>query len=100
MSDTTEPFAVEATGEVYQVRPEDDEGASRICVYSNGRLRFSLPGDTPHDQVVKLVQVYALGFADGRTARSAAVEDHIRGRLGLAARRLGQAVGRLKAGAQ
>ncbi len=100
MPDTTEPFEVEVTGEIYHIVYEEDEGTLRICVYSNGQLRFSLPRDTPDDQVRKFIQVYALGFVDGQAARPTPVEDHIRGRLNLAARRLGQAIGKLKAGAQ
>ena len=46
------------------------------------------------------LQVYALGFGDGQSARSAAVEDRIQGRLNLAGTRLGHAIGKLKAGAQ
>ncbi len=100
MPDTTGPFELEVTGEIYQVVNEEDEGRLRTCVYSRGQLRFSLPDSTPHDEIRKFVQVYALGFADGQTARSTAVEDQIRGRLNLTARRLGQAVGKLKASAQ
>jgi hypothetical protein len=100
MPDTTDPYEVEMSGEVYRVVHEEDEGAARACIYSRGHLRFSLPVDTPNDQVRKFIQVYALGFTDGHSARSAAVQAHIRGRLNLAAQRLGQAMGKLKAGAQ
>jgi hypothetical protein len=99
MPDPTAPYEVAATGETYRIVGEDHEGVARIAVYSRGQLRFTLPGDTPSEQVRTFVQVYALGFADGRSARSTAVEDHIRGRLNLAAQRLGQVVGKLKAGA-
>jgi hypothetical protein len=93
-----DPYEVAATGETYRVVRQEDDGVARIGVYSRGQLRFSLPGCTRDAEVRTFVQVYALGFADGQGARSAAVEDHIRGRLNLAARRLGQAVGKLKAG--
>src|SRR3954463_9371419 len=72
----------------------------RICVHSGGQFRFSLPGDTPDEQVSKFIQVYALGIVDGQSARATTVEGHIQGRLNLAARRLGQAIGKLKAGSQ
>lgn len=98
MSETVEQYDVAVTGEVYQVVREEEEGAWRICVFSRGRLRFSLPDGTPHEQVRTFVQVYAIGLADGQSARSAAVEYHIRGRLGRAAQRLGRAVGSWKAG--
>jgi hypothetical protein len=97
MARTTEPYEVTVTGEIYRVAHEDDEGTTRIVIYSRGRLRFSLQGGTPPEQVQKFIQVYALGFVDGQNARSTAVEDHVRGRLNLAARRLGQAFGKLKA---
>ena len=81
------------TGEVYQIaRMTTDEGL-RIAVYNKDQLRFSLPADTSYEQVRKYIQVYALGFADGQSARP----DHIRERLTVAAQRLGRAVGKLKA---
>jgi hypothetical protein len=98
MAETTEPYEVEVTGEIYRVVHEDNAGVRRICVHSGGQFRFSLPGDTPDEQVRTFIQVYALGLVDGQSARSTPVEDHIRGRLNLAARRLGQAIGKLKAG--
>ncbi len=97
MPETAEPYDVTVTGEIYQVVRTEDEGAMRICIYNRGALRFSLPVDTQHELVQKFIQVYALGFTDRQTARSAAVEGHIRGRLNLAARRLGEAVGKLRA---
>ena len=100
MAETTEPYEVTVTGEIYQVMHEDGDGGMRTCVYSGGQFRFSLPDDTPYEQVRKFIQVYTLGFIDGQSARSTAVEDHIRGRLALTASRLGQAIGKLKAGAQ
>jgi hypothetical protein len=99
MAETTEPYEVAVTGEIYRVVHEDAEGGRRICVHSGGQFRFSLPGDTSSEQVRTFIQVYALGFIDGQSARSTAVENQIRGRLNLAARRLGQAIGKLKAGA-
>ena len=100
MAETTEPYEVALRGELYRVLHEDDEGVMRIRVHSGGQFRFSLPGDTPDEQVRTYIQVYALGFVDGQSARSTTVEDHIRGRLNVAARRLGQAIGKLKAGSQ
>jgi len=100
MAETTEPYEVEVTGSIYRVVHEDNERVRRICVHSGGQFRFSLPGDTPDEQVRTFIQVYALGFIDGQSARATPVEDQIRGRLNLAARRLGQAVGKLKAGSQ
>src|SRR5215210_2152243 len=98
MAETTEPYEVAVTGQIYRVVHEDNEGVRRICVHSGGQFRFSLPGDTPDEQVRTFIQVYALGIVDGQSARSTPVEDHIQGRLNLAARRLGQAIGKLKAG--
>ena len=98
MAETTEPYDVEATGSVFRVVHEDNEGVRRICVHSGGQFRFSLSGDTPDEQVRTFIQVYALGIVDGQSVRSPTVEDHIRGRLNLAARRLGQAIGKLRAG--
>ena len=100
MAETTEPYEVEVTGSIYRVVHENNEGVKRICVHSGGQFRFSVPGNTPEGQVRLFIQVYALGLVDGQSARSTTVEDHIRGRLNLAARRLGQAIGKLKAGAQ
>jgi hypothetical protein len=100
MAETTEPYEVEVTGSIYRVVHEDNERVRRICVHSGGQFRFSLPGDTPDEQVSKFIQVYALGLVDGQSARSTPVEGHIQGRLNLAARRLGQAIGKLKAGSQ
>ena len=100
MPETTEPYEVAVTGETYRVVHEHHEGAMRICVHSGGQFRFSLPWGTPDEQVRSIIHVYALGFVDGRRTRSTTVEDHIRGRLNLAARRLGQAIGKLKAGSQ
>ncbi len=100
MAEMTESYEVALTGEIYRVVHEDNAGVRRICVHSGGQFRFSLPGDTPDEHVRTFIQVYALGIVDGQSARSSAVEDHIQGRLNLAARRLGQAIGKLKAGAQ
>src|SRR5215204_5939696 len=100
MAETTEPFEVAVTGETYRVVPENNAGRMRICVHSGGQFRFSLPGDTPDEQARTFIQVCALGLVDGQSARSTPVEDHIRGRLNLAARRLGQAIGKLKARSQ
>ena len=100
MAETTEPYEVAVTGEIYQVVHEEHEAGMRICVHSGGQFRFSLPGDTPDEQVSKFIQVYALGIVDGQSARATTVEGHIQGRLNLAARRLGQAIGKLKAGSQ
>ena len=99
MAETTGPYEVTVTGQIYRVVPENNAGVRRICVHSSGQFRFSLPGDTLDEQVRMFIQVYALGLVDGQSARSTTVEDHIRGRLNLAARRLGQAIGKLKAGA-
>jgi len=98
MAETTEPYEVAVTGEIYRVVHEEHEAGMRICVHSGGQFRFSLPGDTPDEQVRTFIQTYALGFVDGQSARSVTVEDQIRGRLNRAARRLSQAVGKLKAG--
>ena len=100
MAETTEPYEVAVTGEIYRVVQEGNEGVVRICVHSGGQFRFSLPADTPDQQVRSFIHVYALGFFDGQSARSTALENNIRGRLTFAARRLGQAVGKLKAGSQ
>ena len=100
MAETTEPYEVEVTGSIYRVVHEDNERVRRICVHSGGQFRFSLPGDTPNEQVRTFIQVYALGLVDGQSARSTTMQDHIQGRLNLAARRLGQALGKLKAGSQ
>ena len=100
MAETTEPYEVAVTGETYRVVQEGNEGVVRVCVHSGGQFRFSLPGNTPDEQVRMFIQVYALGFIDGRSARSTAVEDKIRGRLNVAATRLGQAIGKLKAGSK
>lgn len=99
MPETHAPYDVTATGETYRVVREELEGEVRVGVSSRGRLRFSLPGGTPEDEDRTFVQVYALGFADGQSARAAAVEDHVRDRLTLAAARLGRAIGHLKSGA-
>jgi len=96
MPERSEPYEVAVTGETYRVVHEHDEAATRICVHSGGQFRFSLPGSTPDEQVRTFIHVYALGY--GQSARSTAVEDRIRGRLNLAARRLGQAIGKLKTG--
>ena len=100
MAETTEPYEVEVTGSTYRVVREDNAEVRRICVHSGGQFRFSLPGDIPDEQVRTFIQVYALGLVDGQSARSSTAEDHIRGRLNLAARRLGQATGKLKAGSR
>jgi len=89
MAETTEPYEVAVTGEIYRVVHEEHEGGMRICVHSSGQFRFSLPGDTPDEQVRRFIHTYALGFVDGQSARSTTVEDQIRGRLNRAARRLG-----------
>ncbi len=98
MTGPIEPYEITVTGEIYQIVREPEEGVMRICVYSRGRSRFSLPESTPDEEIRKFIQVYALGFADGQSARATAVEDHIRERLSSAAQRLGHAVGKLKAG--
>src|SRR5215210_2272720 len=100
MAETTEPYEVEVTGSIYRVVHEDNQGVRRICVHSGGQFRFSLPGDTPEGQVRTYIQVYALGLVDGQSAQSTTMQDHIQGRLNLTARRLGQAIGKLKAGSQ
>jgi len=100
MAETTEPYEVEVTGSTYRVVHEDNAGVRRICVHSGGQFRFSLPGGTPDEQVRTFIQVYALGLIDGQSAQSTPVEDQIRRRLNFAARRLGQAIGKLKAGSK
>ena len=97
MPETSERDEVVVTGEVYQIAQETTDEGLRIAVYNKDQLRFSLPADTPYEQVRKYIQVYALGFADGQSARPAGVQDHIRERLTLAAQRLGRAIGKLKA---
>jgi len=77
MAETTEPYEVEVTGSIYRVVHEDNERVRRICVHSGGQFRFSLPGDTPDEQVSKFIQVYALGIVDGQSARATTVEGHI-----------------------
>ncbi len=98
MPDTTEPFEVEATGEIYHIVCEEDEGTLRICVYSKGQLRFSLPSDIPDEQVRKFIQVYALGVADGQRATS--IEGRLRTQLHNTAQRLGRAAASWKAEAK
>jgi len=100
MAETTEPYEVEATGSVFRVVHENNDGVTRICVHSGGEFRFSLPGDIPDEQVRMFIHIYALGFVDGQSVRSTTVEDQIRGRLNVAAKRLGHAIGKLKAGSQ
>jgi len=100
MTEMTEPYEVAVTGEIYRVVHEDNEGVRRISVHSGGQFRFSLPGDTPDERVRMFIHIYALGFVDGQSVRSTTVEDHIRGRLNVAAKRLGHAIGKLKAGSQ
>src|SRR3954465_9268721 len=96
----TEPYKGGVTGSIYRVVPGHNERVRRICVHSGGQFRFSLPGDTPDEQVSKFIQVYALGIVDGQSARATTVEGHIQGRVNPAARRLGQAIWKVKAGSQ
>ncbi len=100
MTGTPEPYDVIVSGEIYQVMREEDDGTVRICIYSSGRLRFSLPDDTPQEEVRKFIQVYTLGVSDGKNARVIPTEDRIREHLKLAAQRLGRAAWSLKAGAK
>ena len=93
-----EPYDVVVTDEIYRVAREADGQTMRICVSSNGQLRFSLPDDTPQEEVKKFIQVYALGVSDGKSARMSWAEDRIRGQLHHAARRLGRAARNWKTG--
>lgn len=87
MIKVTEPYDIVVMETAYRVTQEVDEDVRRICVYSDGLLRFSLPDDTPHDEVEKFIKVYALGFADGRDVSAA---------VSKLARRLGRAVGKAR----
>jgi hypothetical protein len=97
MPETDERDEVVVSGEVYRIARMTTEDGARITVSSRDQLRFSLPLDTPDEQVRRFIQVYALGFADGQSTRPAGIEGHIRERLTHAAHRLGRAAGKLKA---
>ena len=89
MAETTEPYEVAVSGETYRVVPENNAGVRRSA--STAAVSFgSLSRRHPDEQVRTFIQVYALGLVDGQSARSTPVEDHIQGRLNLAARRLGK----------
>jgi hypothetical protein len=97
MPETDERDEVVVSGEVYRIARTATAEGVRITVSSQDQLRFSLPLDTPDEQVKRFIQVYALGFVDGQSTRSPGMEHHIRERLTQAAHRLGQAAGKLKA---
>ncbi len=94
----TEPYDIAVADATYRVAHEKDGDTIRICVYSDSRLRFSLPNDTPRGEIEKFIRVYALGVSDGKSARVNSAADRIREHLQLAARRLGRAAGSWKAG--
>ena len=100
MISMADPYDVTISSEAYQARREQDGEGARICIYSGGQLRFSLPDDTPQEEVRKFIQVYALGLTDGKNAHTGLTEDRIRGHLQNAARRLGRAAWNWKAGAK
>jgi hypothetical protein len=98
MTGPTEPAYDPIDGEAYQVVRENTDGGSRICIYGNGQLRFSLPEGTSPEEVRKFMQVYALGFADGQRASS--IENRLRTQLHNTAQRLGRAAANWKAEAK
>jgi hypothetical protein len=100
MISMAEPYDVTISGEAYQVKREQDGEGMRTCIYLGGQLRFSLPDDTPQEEVRKLIQVYTFGLTDGKNAQTGLTEDRIRGHLQNAARRLGRAAWNWKAGAK
>ncbi len=87
--ETDERDEVVVSGEVYRIARVATDGGARITVSSRDQLRFSLPFDTPDEQVRRFIQVYALGFADGQSTRPAGMEAHICERLTQTAQRLG-----------
>jgi hypothetical protein len=68
MTGMTESYDIAIMDETYRVMHEEDEGTIRICIYSDGQLRFSLPDNTPREEVEKFIRVYALGVSDGKLA--------------------------------
>ena len=97
MTGMGEAFDVTVSEMTFRVSYEPDGEDIRICIFSDGRLRFSLPEGTPPEQVRKFIQVYALGFSDGKSAVGT-TEDRIRGRLQDVARKLGRATAGWKSG--
>ncbi len=100
MTEITKPYDLAVMDTIYRVIREEDGTSARICIYSDGQLRFSLPEGTSGEEVEKFVQVYALGVSDGRRGSLASAAERVRGQLQLAARRLGSTAGQWKAGAK
>ena len=73
----TEQYEVAVSGDVYRVVHEDNEGVRRICVQSGGQFRFSLPGDTPDEQVRTSSRCMPSVLVDGQSARPPTVEDRM-----------------------
>ena len=77
----TEPYDIAVMGGIYRVSHQEDEGVLRTCVYSDDQLRFTLPGDTPREEVEKFVRVYALGVSDGKHVGANLAADRFQGQL-------------------
>jgi hypothetical protein len=71
MPETDERDEVVVSGEVYRIARTATAEGVRITVSSQDQLRFSLPLDTPDEQVKRFIQVYALGFVDGQSTKAA-----------------------------
>jgi hypothetical protein len=114
----TDPYHVTIMGGTYRVTYGEDQDALRVCVYGeDGRLRFSLPDNTPLKEIEKFIRVYAIGVADGKDAAVTLAGEQVRRQvefvtsepststlLQLAVKRFGQtlgkALGKWKAGAK
>jgi hypothetical protein len=95
----TDSYHVTIMGETYRVTYGEDQEALRVCVYGeDGRLRFSLPDNTPRKEIEKFIRVYAIGLADGKGPRGEASgvtsEPSTSTLLQLAVKRFGQTLGK------
>ncbi len=65
MSEVTEFYEIIVDEAVYRITDEATPGLSRLCIYSDGHFRFSLPANTSREDVEEFVRIFKIGFTEG-----------------------------------
>ncbi len=81
MSEVTEFYEITVDEAVYRVTDEAKAGLSRICIYSDGHFRFSLPANTSREDVEEFVRIFEMGFTEGRRAGAHYAAERVRAAL-------------------
>ncbi len=81
MSEVTEFYEITVDEAVYRVTDEAPHGLSRICIYSDGHFRFSLPPNTSREDVEEFIRIFEMGFTEGRRAGTHFAAERVRAAL-------------------